>query len=72
MGKIRVLEQTEVQVPSEKGELRTLTHITYRTEEGQIGFVTIPKAKPSDSDIAEAVKKQLKEAAERKPREITY
>jgi len=71
MAKITVLHQSEAEVPGPDDKLVTYTYITYRLEDGTIGFLALPKKNPSDADIREAIRKQREEEAKRKPKEIT-
>ena len=70
MPEITVLHVSTSQVPDEKGVLHPLSHIVYQDEKGRIGTIQIPKAEPSDADIAAAIKKQQEEEAARKPRTV--
>ena len=69
--KAEILYQSTSKVPDEKGELRTYTHIVYRDERGVIGSITIPKEKPTDAEIADAIRKQREAIEARKPRVIS-
>lgn len=66
-----ILYSSTSKVPDEKGVMRTYTHIVYRDERGVIGTVTVEKEKPTDAEIAEAIRKQREKIEARKTRIIS-
>jgi len=69
--KAEILYTSTSRVPDEKGEMHTYTHIVYRDERGVIGTVTLPKEKPTDAEIADAIRRQREKIEARKTRVIS-
>jgi hypothetical protein len=67
---LQVLSKTFSMLPDAEGKPQPHTYVTFRDENGMIGFVMILKKDPSEADIREAVKKQREQQKAQKPQII--
>ena len=69
--KVKVLSKREMPHYISPGVVETLVEITYRTEDGYEGRITIPKKELSPVRVKEEIKKSLAPIKEGIPEEIT-
>lgn len=67
---IEILGTDTTEVRNPRGEMEPRTLVSFRDEEGRYDAIVIPVKEPSDTQIAEAIKKRRAERAKFKPRKI--
>lgn len=70
-GKVKIISKREMPHYVSPGVVETLVEITYRTENGYEGKVTIPKAELTTERVKSEIKKALAPIEKAIPEEIT-